>query len=55
MEYGVSITDLGRGIQRNVKQAIERMTGLEVVEVNVSVDDVNLPDSGEDQSESRVS
>jgi uncharacterized alkaline shock family protein YloU len=55
VEYGVSITDLGRGIQRNVKQAIERMTGLEVVEVNVSVDDVNLPDSGEDQSESRVS
>jgi uncharacterized alkaline shock family protein YloU len=55
VEYGVSITDLGRSIQRNVKQAIERMTGLEVVEVNVSVDDVNLPDSGEDQSESRVS
>jgi uncharacterized alkaline shock family protein YloU len=55
VEYGVSITDLGRGIQRNVKQAIERMTGLEVVEVNVSVDDVNLPDAGEDQSESRVS
>jgi uncharacterized alkaline shock family protein YloU len=55
VEYGVSITDLGRGIQRNVKQAIERMTGLEVVEVNVSVEDVNLPDSGDDQSESRLS
>ena len=31
VEYGVSIADLGRSIQRNVKQAVERMTGLEVV------------------------
>jgi uncharacterized alkaline shock family protein YloU len=55
VEYGVSIADLGRGIQRNVKSAIERMTGLSVVEVNVSVDDVHLPDSHEDRSEPRVS
>ena len=43
IEYGASIADLGRSIQRNVKQSIERMTGLEVVEVNVAVDDVHLP------------
>ncbi|GAA0706841.1 Asp23/Gls24 family envelope stress response protein [Dactylosporangium roseum] len=55
VEYGVSIADLGRGIQRNVKQAVERMTGLEVVEVNINVDDVHLPESGEAQGESRVS
>jgi uncharacterized alkaline shock family protein YloU len=55
VEYGVSIAELGRSIQRNVKTAIERMTGLSVVEVNVSVDDVHLPESGEDHSESRVS
>ncbi|HEX4019134.1 MAG TPA: Asp23/Gls24 family envelope stress response protein [Frankiaceae bacterium] len=53
VDYGVSITDLGRSIQRNVKQSVERMTGLEVVEVNVNVDDVKLPDSGDDDS-SRV-
>jgi uncharacterized alkaline shock family protein YloU len=47
IEYGVSVADLGRSIQRNVKQSIERMTGLEVVEVNVMVDDVHLPDSDE--------
>jgi uncharacterized alkaline shock family protein YloU len=47
VEYGVSIADLGRSIQRNVKQAVERMTGLEVVEVNVSVDDLYMPDSGD--------
>ena len=56
VEYGVSIADLGRSIQRNVKQAVERMTGLVVVEVNVSVDDVYLPtDDSDQQSESRVS
>ena len=48
IDYGVSVADLGRSIQRNVKQAVERMTGLEVVEVNVTVDDVKLPDSGDD-------
>jgi uncharacterized alkaline shock family protein YloU len=47
VEYGVSIADLGRSIQRNVKLAVERMTGLEVVEVNVNVDDLYLPGSGD--------
>ena len=51
MEYGISIADLGRSIQRNVKQAVERMTGLDVVEVNVNVDDLYMPGSGDDQDE----
>ena len=56
VEYGVSIADLGRSIQRNVKQSVERMTGLEVVEVNVTVDDVYLPSSDDQQdSPPRVS
>jgi uncharacterized alkaline shock family protein YloU len=57
VEYGVSIADLGRSIQRNVKQAVERMTGLDVVEVNVNVDDVYLPGSSDhdDSTPSRVS
>ena len=56
VEYGVSIADLGQSIQRNVKQAVERMTALEVVEVNVNVDDVYLPSSDDEQdSPSRVS
>lgn len=55
VEYGISIADLGRSIQRNVKSSIERMTGLNVVEVNVSVDDVHMPDAPEDRPESRVS
>jgi uncharacterized alkaline shock family protein YloU len=56
VEYGVSIADLGKSIQRNVKQSVERMTGLEVVEVNVNVDDVYLPADDEQQdAPSRVS
>jgi uncharacterized alkaline shock family protein YloU len=43
VEYGVAIAELGRSIQRNVKQAVERMTGLHVVEVNIAVADVYLP------------
>jgi uncharacterized alkaline shock family protein YloU len=54
VEYGVSIADIGRSIQRNVKQSVERMTGLEVVEVNVNVDDVHLPDASADDDSSRV-
>lgn len=56
VDYGASIAELGRSVQRNVKQTVERMTGLEVVEVNLNVDDVHLPDTGEDQqSTGRVS
>lgn len=53
VDYGASISDLGRSVQRNVKQSVERMTGLEVVEVNVNVDDVFLPDQ-EQPAQSRV-
>jgi uncharacterized alkaline shock family protein YloU len=48
VEYGVAITDLARAIRRNVIGALERMTGLEVVEVNVSVNDVHLPSDDDD-------
>ena len=51
IEYGVSIADLGRSIQRNVKQSVERMTGLEVTEVNVSVGDVFLGDPSEQDAQ----
>jgi uncharacterized alkaline shock family protein YloU len=56
VEYGVGIAELGRSIQRNVKQSVERMTGLRVVEVNVAVDDVYLPGTDDqDDTPSRVS
>lgn len=55
IEYGVSVAELGRSIQRNVKQSVEQITGLKVVEVNVNVDDVYIGDDGsEDEQPSRV-
>jgi uncharacterized alkaline shock family protein YloU len=45
-EYGVGIADLAEAIRRNVISAVERMTGLEVTEVNIAVSDIHL--EGED-------
>lgn len=47
-EYGVAIADLASGIRRNVIAAVERMTGLEVTEVNISVNDVHLDEPSDD-------
>jgi uncharacterized alkaline shock family protein YloU len=54
VEYGAAIADLARAIRSNVIGALLRMTGLEVLEVNVSVNDVPLPsdDEGEDEAPS---
>ncbi len=49
-EYGVSIAELARAVRRNVITSVEGMTGLEVTEVNISVNDIHLP-SDEDQSQ----
>lgn len=43
VEYGVRIPEVAANIQENVKQAIESMTGLDVVEVNVHVLGVTFP------------
>jgi uncharacterized alkaline shock family protein YloU len=52
VEYGVAIVELARAIRRNVIGSIEQMTGLEVVEVNISVVDLQLPgeDTGDEQA-----
>lgn len=47
-EYGVSIADLAAGIRRNVIESVERMTGLQVTEVNVTVNDIFLADESGD-------
>ncbi|MEU1848449.1 Asp23/Gls24 family envelope stress response protein [Streptomyces sp. NPDC019990] len=50
VEYGAALTDTAADVRTNVVNAVERMTGLEVVEVNIAIDDVHLPDE-EDESE----
>ncbi|MYQ43775.1 Asp23/Gls24 family envelope stress response protein [Streptomyces sp. SID4985] len=50
VEYGYAIGDVAAAVRENVIAAVERMTSLEVVEVNIAVSDVKLPDE-EDEEE----
>ncbi len=47
VEYGAAIQDLASAVRRNVTHAVERMTGLEVTEINIRVDDIHLPEDDE--------
>lgn len=49
VEYGVAISELSKAVRRNVIGAVERMTGLEVIEVNISVNDIHL--AGDDDAD----
>lgn len=53
-EYGVAILDLATGIRSNVIAAVERMTGLEVTEVNITVHDVHIEGAEPEPEERRV-
>jgi uncharacterized alkaline shock family protein YloU len=53
VEYGAAIVDVAEAIRTNVIDRVEDMTGLEVTEVNVTVDDVFLGET-EGPSEPRV-
>ncbi|MFG2756101.1 Asp23/Gls24 family envelope stress response protein [Streptomyces wuyuanensis] len=54
VDYGVAIADVARAVRENVIAAVERMTGLEVVEVNIAVGDVKLPDEEDEETEPRI-
>lgn len=43
VEYGARIPDIAWEIQNKVKTAVENMTGLKVLEVNIHVQGVNVP------------
>ncbi|MFC4611550.1 Asp23/Gls24 family envelope stress response protein [Streptomyces maoxianensis] len=51
IDYGVSITDVAGAVRESVISAVEWMTGLEVVEVNIAVSDVKLPDEEDEEEE----
>jgi uncharacterized alkaline shock family protein YloU len=42
IEYGVRIPEVAQRVHENVKRAVESMTGLEVVEVNIHVQGVSF-------------
>ncbi|HEV7759932.1 MAG TPA: Asp23/Gls24 family envelope stress response protein [Acidimicrobiales bacterium] len=43
IEYGYVVMDVARAVKNNVAHQTNRMLGLNVVEVNVTVDDVKMP------------
>lgn len=51
VEYGYSIVEVSQGIRRNVIRSVENATGLEVLEVNVNVTDVQLPGDSKDEND----
>ncbi|MGN9164143.1 Asp23/Gls24 family envelope stress response protein [Tissierellaceae bacterium HCP3S3_D8] len=54
VEYGSNIAEIGSKVQKNVKNSIETMTDLNVVEVNVYVQGVNIPKDTKIEDEPRV-
>ena len=42
--YGSSIPQLTEAVRRRVIERVESLTGLEVSEVNIKVNDVSLPE-----------
>ncbi len=54
VEYGSKISKVATLVQENVKETVETMTGLKVIEVNVNVQGVNIPKEPEAEEEPRV-
>lgn len=52
VEYGEPIADTVKETRSRVTDAVETMTGLEVVEINIKVLDVHLPDEDDSDEES---
>jgi len=42
-EFGARIPDVAWNIQEKVKKVVEKITGMEIVEVNIHVQGVNIP------------
>ncbi|MFI8438930.1 Asp23/Gls24 family envelope stress response protein [Streptomyces sp. NPDC079020] len=49
VEYGIPIQEAANNIRIHVTDAVETMTGLEVVEINIKVLDVYVPGSDDDE------
>ena len=52
-EYPVALQKVAADVRASIVQAIERIVGLEVTEVNVTINDVHVPSDDDDQ-EARV-
>jgi uncharacterized alkaline shock family protein YloU len=54
VQFGIPIQSVCRQLQDNVRQAVENMTGLHVVEVNVKVEGVAFKDEEKEEAAQRV-
>lgn len=52
--YGQSIVDVSEAVRSAVSGQVEGMTGLEVVEVNITVDDIFVESESDEQQQQRV-
>ncbi|MBA2436841.1 MAG: Asp23/Gls24 family envelope stress response protein [Acidimicrobiia bacterium] len=53
-EYGVRIVDVADAVRRNITDRVQSMTGLEITEVNIAVDDVYTGDDKQEPQPERV-
>ncbi|BDZ51366.1 hypothetical protein GCM10025867_36070 [Frondihabitans sucicola] len=54
-EYPAPLQDVADGVRASVAQAIETIVGMEVAEINVTINDVHIEDDDDDETkESRV-
>lgn len=51
VKYGFKIHEVAQNLQQNVKDAVESMTGLQVVEVNVHVEGVEIHKEQEEEQD----
>ncbi|MGO4230936.1 Asp23/Gls24 family envelope stress response protein [Arthrobacter sp. YAF34] len=51
IDFGFSVVEVSQAIRRNIIQSVERATGLEVLEVNINVTDVHLPEEEHDDQQ----
>ena len=54
VHYGIPIQDVCRQLQLIVRESVENMTGLQVVEVNVKVEGVAFKDEEKEEAPQRV-
>ncbi len=55
IEYGASIVDVSEDIRQSIISSVENATGLQVLEVNINVTDVHLPEDDQNPQEPKPS
>ncbi|MFD0587941.1 Asp23/Gls24 family envelope stress response protein [Paenibacillus sp. GCM10027627] len=54
VHYGIPIQEVCRQLQLNVRESVENMTGLQVVEVNVKVEGVAFKEEEQEEPQQRL-